>query len=616
YRSLDSDEIECKRQQRNCIGRSYLITSQKSLQQAVEMLVSKITSGVVVRFEHYKNNASADSTLIWQTVRRMIRYIGNNKALKCTGKAVITGNWPIPERYWPTSELTSIPQRSAQPVIYFSSTANHAIEEPIASYLLEDCYELENSTLTRYILEKNNDNAVYQVFIKGSFRDPQSFGYPFGFLKSNSYLQTVNLHILPYNYPDLSVLLQELENIPLLSKPSEHWLQRFQQYISTVPGYYYPGLRKILNRRGLSSICPDVPALSLNNVLQNYLRKIRADAKAEFENIRGCDNPLPVTDLPLSNWKPDEVCYSLHFSIGMKECAFVNDIAEQFHIYKRSLQYDLTNKWIFDRNSIMSTYTELKWYLNHPGSVDYTSDESRHSTPIQQMGDFQSYINMQPAPLREIELLPVRQNIFGNPFKTTKQIDECDDLVGNQADNESSSRRSLSDGSIVLAEKRRKWFEFLKNTDCWKRGSTMDKCDTSKQQFDAAFKYIEDDEPMEIVLHDDISTSEDTSDRLSVESTYLKPEYEHEMLVEVDDDELSILVEESSTSKDSTGDFNKNNVIADLTLIEDSSISSDDSSLSSGRDSSESDEGSCISSDEEFWIDYEASGEGVAVVDK
>lgn len=58
--------------------------------------------------------------------------------------------------------------------------------------------------------------------------------------------------------------------------------------------------------------------------------------------------------------------------------------------------------------------------------------DSAHSLPISQMGNYQEYLKRQTPQLREIESAPVRQHMFGNPFKIDKRmmVDEADiDLV-------------------------------------------------------------------------------------------------------------------------------------------------------------------------------------------
>jgi integrator complex subunit 6 len=43
-----------------------------------------------------------------------------------------------------------------------------------------------------------------------------------------------------------------------------------------------------------------------------------------------------------------------------------------------------------------------------------------HSMPVGQMGNYQEYLKRIAPPLREIESTPVRQHMFGNPFKIDK----------------------------------------------------------------------------------------------------------------------------------------------------------------------------------------------------
>lgn len=40
--------------------------------------------------------------------------------------------------------------------------------------------------------------------------------------------------------------------------------------------------------------------------------------------------------------------------------------------------------------------------------------------PVGQMGNYQEYLKRIAPPLREIESTPVRQHMFGNPFKIDK----------------------------------------------------------------------------------------------------------------------------------------------------------------------------------------------------
>lgn len=48
------------------------------------------------------------------------------------------------------------------------------------------------------------------MYVQGSSRHgPNELGSPFGYLKASSNLTSVNLYVMPYNYPELLVLLSE-----------------------------------------------------------------------------------------------------------------------------------------------------------------------------------------------------------------------------------------------------------------------------------------------------------------------------------------------------------------------------------------------------------------------
>lgn len=96
-----------------------------------------------------------------------------------------------------------------------------------------DKYELEPSPLTQYILERRQPNSCWQVFINGSAKY-SDVGHPFGYLKASSTLSCVNLFLMPYNYPVLLPLLDELFKVHKL-KPTQKWRSQFDTYLKTMP---------------------------------------------------------------------------------------------------------------------------------------------------------------------------------------------------------------------------------------------------------------------------------------------------------------------------------------------------------------------------------------------
>jgi len=61
--------------------------------------------------------------------------------------------------------------------------------------------------------------------------------HPFGYLKASTTLSCVNLFVLPYNYPLLLPILDELIKVHRLKQTPE-WRTQFQAYLRSTPGYY------------------------------------------------------------------------------------------------------------------------------------------------------------------------------------------------------------------------------------------------------------------------------------------------------------------------------------------------------------------------------------------
>lgn len=75
-----------------------------------------------------------------------------------------------------------------------------------------------------------------KVFVENSYKK-SGLGYPFGYLMASTSLESVHLFVMPYNYPVLLPLLEELIQIRYLN-PTNKWRTQFQKYVRTVPTYY------------------------------------------------------------------------------------------------------------------------------------------------------------------------------------------------------------------------------------------------------------------------------------------------------------------------------------------------------------------------------------------
>uniref|UniRef100_A0A8V5G9G7 Uncharacterized protein n=1 Tax=Melopsittacus undulatus TaxID=13146 RepID=A0A8V5G9G7_MELUD len=359
-------------------GRSYCVCSPRMLNQCLESLVQKVQSGVVINFE----KAGPDPTPIddgqvdisrpfgpqpWHSCHKLIYVRPNPK----TGVPI--GHWPVPESFWPDQNSPTLPPRTSHPVVKFSCTD---CEPMVIDKLPFDKYELEPSPLTQFILERKSPQTCWQVYVSNSAKYSE-LGHPFGYLKASTALNCVNLFVMPYNYPVLLPLLDDLFKVHK-AKPTLKWRQSFESYLKTMPPYYLGPLKKAVRMMGAPNLIADNVEYGLSYSVISYLKKLsQQDLKPQtFRN---------AYDIP-----------------------------------RRNLLDQLTR---MRSNLLKSTRKFLKGQ----------DEDQVHSVPIAQMGNYQEYLKQVPSPLRELDPdQPRRLHTFGNPFKLDKKgmmIDEADEFV-------------------------------------------------------------------------------------------------------------------------------------------------------------------------------------------
>lgn len=78
--------------------------------------------------------------------------------------------------------------------------------------------------------------SFFQVYVLNS-SNGGTFPAPFGYLKAATNLQCVNLFIMPYNYPVLLSLIDEVKQDSKV-KLSQLWRLKLEKYLMNVPNYY------------------------------------------------------------------------------------------------------------------------------------------------------------------------------------------------------------------------------------------------------------------------------------------------------------------------------------------------------------------------------------------
>ncbi|KAM9181376.1 integrator complex subunit 6-like isoform 5-T5 [Dugong dugon] len=398
-------------------GRSYCVRTQRMLNQCLESLVQKVQSGVVINFEKTGpdplpigedglTDSSRPSNLFaaqpWHSCHKLIYVRPNSK----TGVPV--GHWPIPESFWPDQNLPSLPPRTSHPVVRFSCID---CEPMVIDKLPFDKYELEPSPLTQYILERKSPHTCWQVFVNNSGKYNE-LGYPFGYLKASTTLTCVNLFVMPYNYPVLLPLLDDLFKVHKL-KPNLKWRQAFDSYLKTLPPYFL--LTKLESERILASVGKKPPqeiGIKVKNHSGGGMSLTHSQNFRKLLNEITGEAALRLTELSTKEFAG--------FQIGLLN----KDLKPQTY----------RNAYDIPRSGLLDQLTRMRSNLLRTRKFIVGQDEdSLHSVPVAQMGNYQEYLKTLPSPLREIDPdQPKRLHTFGNPFKQDKKgmmIDEADEFV-------------------------------------------------------------------------------------------------------------------------------------------------------------------------------------------
>ncbi|XP_039731000.1 integrator complex subunit 6-like isoform X5 [Pteropus medius] len=398
-------------------GRSYCVRTQRMLNQCLESLVQKVQSGVVINFEKTgpdpppigedglmdsSRPSNSFAAQPWHSCHKLIYVRPNSK----TGVPV--GHWPIPESFWPDQNLPSLPPRTSHPVVRFSCVD---CEPMVIDKLPFDKYELEPSPLTQYILERKSPHTCWQVFVTSSGKYNE-LGYPFGYLKASTTLTCVNLFVMPYNYPVLLPLLDDLFKVHKL-KPNLKWRQAFDIYLKTLPPYYL--LTKLESERILASVGKKPPQEIGIKVKNHSGGGVFLTHSKNFRKL--LKEIIGETSLRLTEMNTKEFA---GFQVGLLN----KDLKPQ--TYRNA--YDISRRGLLDQLTRMRSNL-LKTHKFIVGQ----DEDSLHSVPVAQMGNYQEYLKTLASPLREIDPdQPKRLHTFGNPFKQDKKgmmIDETDEFV-------------------------------------------------------------------------------------------------------------------------------------------------------------------------------------------
>lgn len=428
-------------------GACYYPTSMKLLLQSIENIVDRSSfSGVTVCLKNTQNPPPKGlQTFNAQFVRL---------PLQKPNSPPYQYWWPLPEDFHSFSadgsmrdlNLTSI-SRAAHPTFLFSASDKKLSLLP--SFPV-DKYELENSNLTDFFLKNVKEGMCWplwstftepvKVFKNGKYNHgTSSDGKLIGFLKLSSHRSgVVNMYVLPYNFPELFTLLDDLIN-RFKGVPSSPWKAAFENYVRNIPFYYVTPLKAALKHMGLPNLIPEQLESVLPFQVIQQLKKITGAAKMETDRFE-------------EQFDKERMAKNNNAQSGPASLLDIDRSKLFDELALLRAQFDPSEKANKDSApNLRSKSSGEGLLLNRPGSP-MPDDDKRFSVPIAFMGDFHNKLSASP-PLREARDVSEKSlPLFGNPFfpiekvsnrlkKDSLVLDESEDML-NQSKN--SRKRSFS----------------------------------------------------------------------------------------------------------------------------------------------------------------------------
>lgn len=257
-----------------------------------------------------------------------------------------------------------------------------------------------------------------------------------------------------------------------------------------MPLYYAQPLKRALQRMmSIPNLVPDTMDTCLSFRVLSYLKGVKNQAKIEFEKLVSLVGKVPthnhidsikIVRNPYTKSLQDLVLLGSEnhaensqngrkASLSNNKNIIQNELMNQKFLH--SIRNDLNefpgfsirikdrmkeakpqcfkNAFDINRNDLIDQIARMKinFLQKNISDIKMHTDEQLHSLPIAQMGNYQEYLKKVQPSLRELEQQPVRQHMFGNPFKFDKKVqmmvDEADIDLMNSGGNVNNGNKSL-----------------------------------------------------------------------------------------------------------------------------------------------------------------------------
>ncbi|KAJ3071558.1 Integrator complex subunit 6 [Podochytrium sp. JEL0797] len=340
--------------------------------------------------------------------------------------------FPLPESYAVTNLLNGPPLRSAIPTLtYTAHDAHYAIPHgfPYDRFNIEQGPFKELVSRSTAASMASKQPPCWTLFARNS-GNSEGLGDPIGFLKVSAASRGsgVMMYIMPYNFPKLFKLIEQLNKNPSMkTTPPPQWTKSFRHYLTEIPPYYHGKLRTMMGRIGLehllpSSLVPNVQdwpiATWLNTVTDQckvefgkFVSSVveKSKIKAETQRRIALQTANPTTIIATTTSSPPPLLTN----------AF-DAPRSQILLELRLLQTHFTKSMhLGASHNASSNATSIKKLCR-----DQTALDLIHSVPISEMSNHHSKVYVAPLrdPFETDEEIAgkAKRDPFGNPWVTKK----------------------------------------------------------------------------------------------------------------------------------------------------------------------------------------------------
>ncbi|CAB3409207.1 unnamed protein product [Caenorhabditis bovis] len=437
-------------------GRSFSIVSVRQINTSIDIMFQAMNNHRIgVRFDCLSTSltgkqSNEDLVKLRAKFKRVLekRPVTNLISRITPQGRPVACHWQIPESFFPSKSMETLPPRLAHPLILLGT---EAVPIAIRNDLPFDKLEVEPGGVLEIVMEMLAGRKDYAI---PTFMQNSSNGggnVPFGCLRLTTLGNGVNLILMPFNYPVFYQLVEELKDPMIFTNPQ--FRAKLDAYLMSIPFYCLTTVRQALEKFKVKVEVSSSMSNTYPPALLNYLNRLKMKGKEEIENYAVESKISEQRNLAFYNGMTRiERVTTRSGIIGLSKIDGIHEdddddsgpkYLEEFQIPLYFPDVEQAPKDMAFRTPWSSPIEDLTLKLTKmQANVDLMFDPNRitlldmarpdakpsfhileeaHNLPLKIMGEYEPYqqarIRVYGAPFRKIEEEKERTHAFGNPYK-------------------------------------------------------------------------------------------------------------------------------------------------------------------------------------------------------